>query len=120
MPTRRSEKPDKDAGFRVRCGKKWLVLLASSIASGDRGLTNCARLNRAVSERLHNQSDGSDLESLRRSRNRRCPMPFSRPRKIRARRSRRTVDQSGRQTEGLSNVSGSNLVYAGYPYDPYA
>ena len=31
-------------------------------------------------------------------------MPFSRPRKIRARRSRRTVDQSGQQTEGLSNV----------------
>ena len=46
-------------------------------------------------------------------------MPFSRPKKIRARRSRRTVDASGQQTEGLSN-SGSNLVYAGYPYDPYA
>ncbi|HYV71447.1 MAG TPA: hypothetical protein VE970_15220 [Pseudolabrys sp.] len=47
-------------------------------------------------------------------------MPFSRPRKIRARGSRKTVDQSGQQMEGLSNVSGANLVYAGYPYDPYA
>jgi hypothetical protein len=45
-------------------------------------------------------------------------MPLSRVRKIRARRSHRSA--SGQQTEGLSNVSGSNLVYAGYPYDPYA
>jgi len=47
-------------------------------------------------------------------------MSLLRPRKIRARRSRRPVDQSGQQTESPSNVSGANLVYAGYPYDPYA
>jgi hypothetical protein len=47
-------------------------------------------------------------------------MPLLRPSKIRAKRSRRTIDQSGQQTEGPSNVSGANLVYAGYPYDPYA
>jgi len=74
----------------------------------------------AVSERLHKQSRGSVIRSLRRSRNWRCPMSPLRPRKIRARRSRRAVDQSGRQTEGPSNVSGASLVYAGYPYDPYA
>ena len=47
-------------------------------------------------------------------------MSALRPRKIRARRSRKAVDQPGRQTEDLSNVSGASLVYAGYPYDPYA
>jgi len=47
-------------------------------------------------------------------------MPLSRTRKIRARRPRRTSDQSGQQMEGMSTVSGASLVYAGYPFDPYA
>jgi len=47
-------------------------------------------------------------------------MPLSRTRKIRARRTRRTIDQSEHQMEGVPTISGASLVYAGYPYDPYA
>jgi hypothetical protein len=47
-------------------------------------------------------------------------MPLSRTRKIRARRSRKTIDQSGQQSEGLPGIGGASLVYAGYPFDPYA
>ena len=47
-------------------------------------------------------------------------MSLSRSRKIRARRSRKTIDQLGQQPEGMPGISGASLVYAGYPYDPYA
>jgi hypothetical protein len=47
-------------------------------------------------------------------------MPFSRSRKIRTKRSRKTIDQSGQQAEGMPSISAASLVYAGYPYDPYA
>jgi hypothetical protein len=46
-------------------------------------------------------------------------MPFSRSRKIRTKRSRKTIDQSGQQA-GMPSISAASLVYAGYPYDPYA
>jgi len=45
-------------------------------------------------------------------------MPLSRTRKIRARRPRRTIAEQ--QMEGVSTISGASLVYAGYPFDPYA
>jgi hypothetical protein len=47
-------------------------------------------------------------------------MPLSRTRKIRAKRPRRAIDQSGQQMDGVSTISGASLVYAGYPVDPYA
>ena len=47
-------------------------------------------------------------------------MPLSRTRKTRARRSRKTIDQSGQHSEGMPGIGGASLVYAGYPFDPYA
>lgn len=38
--------------------------------------------------------------------------------KIRVRRPRKVIDKTVEKTEGLVSASG-NLIYAGYPYDPY-
>jgi hypothetical protein len=32
----------------------------------------------------------------------------------------RTIDKTVANMEGLAGASGANLIYAGYPYDPYA
>jgi hypothetical protein len=39
---------------------------------------------------------------------------------IRVRRPRKVADKPVGKMEGSLNTSGASLVYAGYPYDPYA
>jgi hypothetical protein len=40
--------------------------------------------------------------------------------RIRAARPRKVIGKTVEKTEGLPSASGANLIYAGYPYDPYA
>ena len=50
-------------------------------------------------------------------------MPVTSPNpknKIRAGRARKATDKAIEKTESLLNTSGASLMYAGYPYDPYA
>jgi hypothetical protein len=50
-------------------------------------------------------------------------MPVTHPKpknKIRVGRPRKVTDKTVEKTEGLLSASGANLIYAGYPYDPYA
>lgn len=46
-------------------------------------------------------------------------MSVSHSRQTRAKRSRKAIDRAACKID-VSNTSGANLVYAGYPYDPYA
>ena len=46
-------------------------------------------------------------------------MSVSHSRQIRAKRSRKATDKTTRKMESVESVGGANLVYAGYPYDPY-
>jgi hypothetical protein len=39
---------------------------------------------------------------------------------IRVRHPRKVIDRAIEKLEGSVNTSGASLVYAGYPYDPYA
>ncbi|MGA9441417.1 MAG: hypothetical protein WBV76_25000, partial [Pseudolabrys sp.] len=48
------------------------------------------------------------------------PMPLSHSRQIRARRSRKVTDKPAHKTDEAASPGAANLVYAGYPYDPYA
>ena len=50
-------------------------------------------------------------------------MPVTYPKQknqIRAGRPRKATDKAVEKTESLLNTSGASLMYAGYPYDPYA
>jgi hypothetical protein len=47
-------------------------------------------------------------------------MSVSHSRQTRAKRSRKAIDKAARKIEDVRSASGANLVYAGYPYDPYA
>ena len=38
---------------------------------------------------------------------------------VRVRRPRRANDKAVEKTKSLLSASGANLMYAGYPYDPY-
>ena len=38
---------------------------------------------------------------------------------FRVRRPRKTNDKAVEKTKSLLSASGANLMYAGYPYDPY-
>ena len=39
--------------------------------------------------------------------------------KIQVVRPRKVIDKTVEKTEVLVSASGANLIYAGYPYDPY-
>jgi hypothetical protein len=47
-------------------------------------------------------------------------MPLSHSRQIWARRSRKVIDKPAHKTDEAASAGAANLVYAGYPYDPYA
>jgi hypothetical protein len=47
-------------------------------------------------------------------------MPLSHSRQIRARCSRKVTDKPAHKSDEAASAGAANLVYAGYPYDPYA
>ena len=52
----------------------------------------------------------------------RYPMSVTQPKlgyQVQVRRPRRANDKAVEKTKSLLSASGANLMYAGYPYDPY-